>query len=163
MFACFQKRKYFKQYHRGKKKRGPASAAENKLLLLSIVFVLIALVIVFYASFMSATEDSAHQSRSDYFHCEAEGIGPEECDRSIFEQYNRTGFTIFTYLMLGAMPLAILLFVVNCRVMKLKLMRFCCGYNRAKSLSVTYSRRNSTANIRSATMLELVKIPLQNF
>ena len=89
-----------------------------------------------------AEQDSLRDAVNLYFLCEAVGHVPGKCNRESFEQYSHPLLNIVFYVASFFLPAVMLLYLINCRLLKEKV-------ERTKFIKTLrfFSERKSTAKL----------------
>ena len=90
------------------------TTAEKKIIIIFLSVMVFGVYTMVHFGVVTGTTDEKIELLTKYFFCEASGHVPGRCDRKALEQYLYQNYmSIFAYVLLGIIPIAILNFVVN--------------------------------------------------
>ena len=95
-------------------------AAEVKITIIYTYFVIFTSIINSQEAVVFAERESYMDAVDSYFLCEAVGHVKGKCSRESFEKYSHPLLDIARYISLSLLPVVILLYLINCRSLKVK-------------------------------------------
>ena len=95
-------------------------AAEVKITIIYAYFVVFLAILISQEAVVLAERDSYRDAVDSYFLCEAVGHMEGRCSRESFEQYSHPLLDIARYIALTLLPVAVLLYLINCRSLRAK-------------------------------------------
>ena len=144
------------QHHgRRTKKQFSLSKAEKKLMIIFCTFIVFGVFILAFTALVTSSADEFVDGLMEYFTCEAGGHIPNRCSREVFEKHTYPYVAMVSYLLLGTMPITILNYVLDWRIVWSKLSR---KRDKPSRSSSSRASRRSLVSLNSRTTISTVEM-----
>ena len=96
-------------------------AADTKIVIIYAYFVIFLFLSNTRGAVLFSEIDSYNAAVNSQFLCEATGYVPGKCSREMLEQYSHPSLNMAFYITSAMQPIVLLLYLFNCRTLKVKL------------------------------------------